>query len=71
MQDMSGLIPTRGTKLFIEMFQGIYFQKYFVQTRSQTNTSGTVLPKLHRIGKGVDPNSRPEKQVIKPLSALV
>ena len=39
--------------------------------KSQTKTSGTVLPKLHGIDKGVDPNLRPEKQEIKPLSTLL
>ena len=34
-------------------------EKYLVQTRSQTNTSGTVFPKEPGIGIGVDPNLRP------------
>ena len=38
-----------------------------VQTRSQTKNSGIILPEVHCIDKGMDPNIRPEKQVIKPL----
>ena len=41
-------------------------RKYLVQTRSQTNTSGVVLLKEHGIEKGLDPNMRSDKQVIKP-----
>ena len=37
-------------------------EKYFSQTKSQTKTSGTVLPKVHGIDKGVDPNLEQEKQ---------
>ena len=44
-------------------------KKYLIQTRSQAKTSGTVLPKAHDIDKGVDPNIKPEKQIIKPLVA--
>ena len=35
--------------------------------RCQDKTSGTILPKEHHIDKGVDPNVRPEKQIIKPV----
>ena len=41
--------------------------KYFVQTRSHAKSSGLTLPKEHGIDKGIDPNIRPEKQVIKPI----
>ena len=41
--------------------------KYLVQTRSQTKTSGNILPEVHGIDKGIDPNIRLEKQVIKPV----
>ena len=41
--------------------------KYLVQTRSQTKTSGIILPEVHGIDKGIDPNVRPEKQIIKPI----
>ena len=43
--------------------------KYLVQTRSQAKTSGTLLPKAHSTDKGIDPNVRPEKQVINPIIA--
>ena len=39
--------------------------KYLVQTRSQAKSSGITLPEVHGIDKGIDPNIRPEKQVIK------
>ena len=39
--------------------------KSLVQTRSQTNTSGIILPEVHGIDRGVDPNIRVEKQAIK------
>ena len=42
--------------------------KYSVQTRSQTKTSGITLPEVHAIDKGINPNVRPEKQVIKPVT---
>ena len=35
--------------------------KYLVQTRSQAKSSGIILPKVHGINKGIDPNIRPEK----------
>ena len=41
--------------------------KYLVQTRSQAKNSSITLPEVHSIGKGIDPNIRPEKQVIKPI----
>ena len=44
--------------------------KYLVQTRSQAESSGIILPKVHSIGKGLDPNILPEKQVIKAIVAL-
>ena len=34
---------------------------YLVQTRSQTKTSGIILPEVHGIDKGIDLNIRPEK----------
>ena len=42
-------------------------QRKLVQTRSQAKTSGTFLLKVHSIDKGIDPNIRLEKQVIKPV----
>ena len=42
-------------------------KRYLIQTRSQTKINGTILPKVHGIDKGVNPNVRPEKQIIKPV----
>ena len=36
--------------------------KYLIQTHSQAKTSGTKLPEVHGVQKGLDPNIRPEKQ---------
>ena len=36
--------------------------RYLIQTHSQAKTSGTKLPEVHRVQKGLDPNLRPEKQ---------
>ena len=38
-----------------------------IQTRSQAKTNGSILPEVHGVDKGVDPNVKPEKQIIKPL----
>ena len=40
--------------------------KYLVHTRSQTKPSGIILPEVHGIDKGIDPNIRPE-EVIKSV----
>ena len=37
-------------------------EKYLLQTHSQATTSGTKLPEVHGVQKGLDPNLRPEKQ---------
>ena len=37
-------------------------RKYLVQTHSQAETSGTKLPEVHGVEKGLNPNLRPEKQ---------
>ena len=42
-------------------------RKYLVQTRSQAKSSGIILSKVHGIDKGIEPNIRLEKQVIKLL----
>ena len=39
-----------------------YNEKYLIQTRSHTKTSGIKLPEVHGIGKNLDPNLKPEKQ---------
>ena len=41
--------------------------KYLIQTGSQAKTRGTILPKVHGVDKGVIPNIKPEKKIIKPL----
>ena len=41
--------------------------KYLVQMRSQAKSSGITLPDVHGLDKGIDPNIRPERQVIKPI----
>ena len=33
-------------------------RKYLIQTRSQTKTGGTILPKVHSIHKGIELNVR-------------
>ena len=42
-------------------------KKYLVQTRSQAKSSGISLPEVNGIGKGLNPNILPEKQVVKPI----
>ena len=37
-------------------------ERYMIQTRSQTRTSGVQLPKVHGSRKGLDPHKIPEKQ---------
>ena len=39
-----------------------YNEKYLIQTRSQAKSSGIKLPKVHGVGKNLDPNLKPEKQ---------
>ena len=41
--------------------------KYLVQMRSQAKSSSIKLSEGHGIGKGLDPNILPEKQVMKPI----
>ena len=43
-------------------------KRYLIQTKTQAKTSGTILPKVHGVDNGVDPNVRPEKQIVKPLA---
>ena len=40
-------------------------EKYLVQTQSWAKTSDIKIPEVHGIGKGLDPNAQPEKQVFK------
>ena len=37
-------------------------EKYLIQMHSQAKMSGTKLPEVHGVQKGLDPNLRPEKQ---------
>ena len=41
--------------------------KYLVQTRPQAKSITISLPEVHGIGKGLDSDIRPKKQVIKPI----
>ena len=41
-------------------------EKYLIQTRSQTKSSGTKLPEVHSVGKNSNPNLKPEKQHATP-----
>ena len=41
--------------------------KYLVQMRSKAKSGGLNLPEVHGIGKGLDLNILPEKQLIKPI----
>ena len=43
-------------------------EKYLVQTLSLVKSSSIKLPDIHGIGKSLDPNVQPEKQVIKPMN---
>ena len=42
--------------------------KYLVQTQSEAKSRGIKLPEVHYIGKALDQNVQPEKQVIKPIT---
>ena len=41
--------------------------KYIVLTRLKAKSSCITLLEIHCVDKGIDPNIRPEKQVIKPI----
>ena len=36
--------------------------------KSQAKTSGIILPEVHDIDRGVDPNVRPKKHIISPVA---
>ena len=36
-----------------------YSEKYLIQTRSQTKSSGTKHPEVHGVGKNLNPNLKP------------
>ena len=46
-------------------------ERYLVQMRSQAKYSGIKLPDVHGVGKTLDPNILPEKQIMKPLASKV
>ena len=39
--------------------------KYLIQTCSQTKASGIKLSEVHSIDKGINPDIKPERQVLK------
>ena len=42
-------------------------KEIFHPNEISSKTSGTVLSEVHGVDKGVNPNVRPEKQIIQPL----
>ena len=38
--------------------------KYLIQTRSQTKSSGIKVPEIHGINKGLNPHVKPETMTI-------
>ena len=47
---------------FDKCYDNFSNEKYLIQMHSQAKMSGTKLPEVHRVQKGLDPNLRPEKQ---------
>ena len=43
-------------------------KRYMIQTTSQARIIGTILPNVHSVDKGVDPNIQPGKQINKASS---
>ena len=43
---------------------------FLIQMHSQAKMSGTTLPEVHRVGKKLDPNVRPEKQHALPKKGV-
>ena len=39
--------------------------RYLIQMQSQAKASGIKLPEVHSVNKGVDPNVKPERQILK------
>ena len=39
--------------------------KYFIKTHSQTKASGIKLSEAHNVVKGINPDIKPERQVLK------
>ena len=40
--------------------------RYLIKTQSQAKASGIKLPEVHGVDKGVDPNEKPERHILKP-----
>ena len=53
-----------------EIFKDRYYNmgnesRYLVQTHSQAKDSGIKIPEVHGVDKGINPNIKPEKQILK------
>ena len=59
---MQGILQTR----YYNLGEGNSV-KYLVQTWSQAKSIGIRVTEIHGIGKRLDPNIQPEKQVLKPM----
>ena len=46
----------------------IEMNKYQIQTRSQAKSSGTKIPEIHSVNKGIDPHIRPGRQKLQSTS---
>ena len=44
-----------------QVLDNYYNEKYLIQTRSQTKSSGIKLPEVHGVGKNLNSNLKPEK----------
>ena len=60
--------PHKIIPISFNMHQVIYknyynTENYLVQTRSQARSSGIKLPEVHGMGKNLDPNIKPEKNM--------
>ena len=51
--------------------ENYYNEKYLIQTRSLTKSSGTKLPEVHGIRKNLNPNLKPEKQHVIPKNGSI
>ena len=61
--NMQSILQTR----YYILYKGS-FGKYLVQTRSQEKSCGIKLPEVQAVGKVLDLNIQPEKQVMKPIA---
>ena len=60
--NMQGLLQARYYNI-----SGENSEMYLVQTQSQTKSGGIKLPEVHGIGKSLNLNIEPERQVVKPI----